>query len=154
MFRVLCFPYIQSHCKGLDKCVPKAILLQIKQGTEASNYAIEHIKGLDNIPADVFSRLIPRSGLIVNNIVLSRCTTCQHDLLKACDQHHYAHRGVQKTLNLFIFISCWGYFQGFMANILKDVRDFIQCCPTCKKCSFGLTFTKAMWHRHPVHWKV
>ena len=32
---------------------------------------IEHIKRVDNIPADVFSRLVARTGLIFDNIILS-----------------------------------------------------------------------------------
>ena len=75
-------------------------VLNWKLSIQHFNFFIEHIKGVDNIPADVFSRLVPRTGLIVNNIVLSRCTTRQHDLIKACHEHHYAHWGVQKTLNL------------------------------------------------------
>ena len=51
-------------------------------------------------PADVFSRLVPRIGLIVNDIVLSRCTTRQHYLIKACYEDNYAHCGVHNTLNL------------------------------------------------------
>ena len=59
-------------------------VLNWKLSIQQFNFFIEHIKGVDNIPADVFSRLVPRTGLIVNNIVLSRCTTRQHDLIKAC----------------------------------------------------------------------
>ena len=108
-------------------------VLNWKLSIQHFNFFIEHIKGVDNIPADVFSRLVPRTGLIVNNIVLSRCTTRQHDLIKACHEHHYAHWGVQKTLNLLKSYHPEETSKDLWPTFLQDVRDFIQCCPTCQK---------------------
>ena len=108
-------------------------VLNWKLSIQHFNFFIEHIKGVDNIPADVFSRLVPRTGLIVNNIVLSRCTTRQHDLIKACHEHHYAHWGVQKTLNLLKSYHPEETSKDLWSTFLQDVRDFIQCCPTCQK---------------------
>ena len=68
-------------------------VLNWKLSIQHFNFFIEHINGVDNIPADVFSRLVPRTRLIGNNIVLSRCTTRQHDLIKTCYEHHYAQGG-------------------------------------------------------------
>ena len=70
-----------------------------------------HIKGIDNIPTNVFSRLVPWTGLIVNKIVLSWCTTCQHDLIKTCHQHHYAPWGCQSVLNPVVKI--WLHYKRF-----------------------------------------
>ena len=68
--------------------------LNWKLSIQHFNFFIEHINGVDNIPAEVFSRLVPRTGLIINNIVLSRCTT-EHDLIQAC-YLYYAHGGLRK----------------------------------------------------------
>jgi len=91
-------------------------VLNWKLSIQHFNFFIKHIKVVDNIPADIFSRLVPRTGLIVNNIVLSRCTTRQHDLIKTCHEHHYARWGSENSKPINV-ISSGGNLQGFMDNI-------------------------------------
>ena len=56
-------------------------VLNRKLSIQHFDFFIEHIKGVDNIPAKAFSRLVPRTGLIVNNIILSRCKARQQYLM-------------------------------------------------------------------------
>jgi len=89
---------------------------------------LEHIpERVDTIPADVFSRLLPQTRLIVNYSILSQCTIRQHNLIKTCYVHHYVHSGVKITLGLLKSNNPEETPKDLWPTYLQDVRDFKRC---------------------------
>ena len=57
---------------------------------------IEHIPGEENIPADVFSRLVPKPTDATLNEILVQCTDAQRVLIKENHEWLHAHSGVDR----------------------------------------------------------
>jgi transposase InsO family protein len=111
-------------------------VLNWKLAIQHFNCTIEHIPGKLNIPADTFSRLVPREEAItVNTILTLRCSSRQYEIIQLYHTHQFAHWGVNRTTELLIQhhpdkdeISPEKW-----PTLERDVKDFIKCCPTCQK---------------------
>jgi hypothetical protein len=110
-----------------------------KLAIQGFDFHIEHIKGIDNIPADAFSRQVARwtpDEVIINStIVRTTCTDLQRSRIKTCHEFYHAHWGVDKTIDFLIQNFPEDTLETVWPDIKHDVRLFVRSCPTCQKMS-------------------
>jgi transposase InsO family protein len=114
---------------------------------------VEHIRGVDNIPADAFSRLKKKSSEVVhliahltepsqgavNRLKDRSLTPEQHKLIRRAHNKVIGHGGVELTVaRLHKAGVDWPYMR-------ELVRYFIRRCPYCQK----MTYLKAPIHASP-----
>ena len=110
-----------------------------KLDIQAYNMTVEHIKGEDNIPADCFSRLIPREESFVIQDLNVIYTSDEQHVISQFHGHCPGHFGINKTVNLM-------HLQGINYPGLRDhVIEFIRACPCCQK----MSFIKPVIHTNP-----
>jgi hypothetical protein len=101
-----------------------------KLDIQAYNMVVEHIQGVDNIPADCFSRLIPKSEPYINHDLNIMFNKDQEDIIREFHGHKPGHFGVSKTVNLMLQA-------GINYSGMRDhVYQYIRSCPCCQKMSY------------------
>jgi transposase InsO family protein len=108
------------------------------------DFDVQHIKGVDNIEADSFSRLVhfpkkDEAELMLNNAEMVQESTSAIDMHKISPAHYssikqkhggiHGHGGVNRTLA--ILHKAGTKWKG----IRKDVEAFVRRCPCCQKMS-------------------
>ena len=105
-------------------------------------FDIEHIKGVDNIVADMFSRLVEEPPTIeVNTVVVAQCTPTQTAKIREAHEFESAHWGVERT-----YARVHKLFPGECSkwpSLYRDVRDYVRRCPTCQVMSATKALIKA-----------
>ena len=97
---------------------------------QAYNMVVEHIQGVDNIPADCFSRLIPKHEPLITHNLCVLYNKDQEDVLSKFHGHTPGHFGINKTVNL---MQQAGYnYPGLREHITEYIRN----CPCCQKMSY------------------
>jgi transposase InsO family protein len=116
-------------------------VLNWKLSIQKFDFHIEYIKGVDNIVADTFSRLVdvpdptPSISITANIVSISKSTDTQRSLI---DQYHTslgAHWGVDRTIQLIRQYEPKTTSKDLWPYLHRDVREFIKACPTCQKMS-------------------
>jgi hypothetical protein len=109
-------------------------VLQWKLDIQHYNAVIEHVPGELNIPADVFSRLVPQiQTTTINQILVVQCSDAQRALIKTNHEWLHAHSGVDRTLALLTQRHPEETSKDNWPHLRRDVRDYIRSCPTCQK---------------------
>jgi transposase InsO family protein len=107
---------------------------QWKLDIQHYNATIEHVAGVANIPADVFSRLVTKVvSLPVHPILTLSCTSDQRALIEKFHTYLHAHYGVERTILLLTQHEPDLTNSTVWPNLRHDVRQFVQSCPTCQK---------------------
>lgn len=105
-----------------------------KLAIQAFDFNIVYIKGEENIPADTFSRLVPRPPEVrVSTIQVSNLDERQRKALQQCHTDQGAHWGVTRTIEV-IRAKRPDVAQGW-PRLREDVQDYVRACPTCQKMS-------------------
>ena len=111
-------------------------VLQWKLDIQHYDATIEHVPGKANIPADVFSRLVDRDPapiFALHHIVTTSCSATQRALIEKFHTYLRAHFGVDRTIALMSQYAPDDTSDHNWPTLRQDVRQYIQCCPTCQK---------------------
>jgi hypothetical protein len=117
-------------------------VLNWKLTIQKFDFNIEYIKGSDNIVADTFSRLVEPEHIptVTTNVLVSaKCTDAQRQLIEQFHTYQGAHWGATRTQNLIKELIPDKTSKDQWPTLTRDIRDYIQSCPTCQKMS---TITK------------
>jgi len=109
-------------------------VLQWKLDIQHYDAIIEHVPGVMNTPANVFSRLVEKEMTSeVNHVMTLTCSVTQREIIK----HHHEwlcdHNGVDRTLALMTQRYPEVTSTAQWPQLRHDVREYIQSCATCKK---------------------
>jgi hypothetical protein len=109
-------------------------VLQWKLDIQHYDAIIEHVTGVMNTPANVFSRLVEKEMTSeVNHVTTLTCSVTQREIIK----HHHEwlcdHNGVDRTLALMTQRYPEETSTAQWPQLRHDVREYIQSCATCQK---------------------
>ena len=106
--------------------------LQWKLDIQHYNATIEHVSGVLNTPAEVFSRLVEKAHDTMSHIMVLKCSEEQCGLIMKFYEWLFAHSGVDRTIALLTQHCPEESFGGNWTSLRNDVREYFMCGATCQ----------------------
>jgi len=125
-----------------------AKIMRWKLMIQEYDFDIEHVAGEENVVADAFSRLIPRSmdlevaEILAHVNIVAHIPKAQHAIISKYHNTNVGHFGVEATLRRLYEA---GHTTDRWPAMREHVNAFVKRCPCCQK----MSVLKQPIHHHP-----